>query len=295
MGGMISIRPCETEPDYEAWVAVRRAVLPNERAPSVDELRSGISEGDLHVLAERDGELAGSGLVNRSDTGNAHVAPRVLPAKRGRGVGTALLQRLAEHAATQGYTRAGSHVAADDEHSIAFAHRFGFEEARRDVQQVLDVSAAEPREMEGIEFVSIEARPELLEATYPLAREGYDDMPIEGLDIRLDAWLTEEATLPAGSFAALADEEIVGYAGLMRWDGEPAKAEHGLTVVRRDWRRRGLASALKERQIAWAAANGVRSLVTYTQTGNENMQAVNARLGYVTTDVTVSFVRSLPL
>jgi mycothiol synthase len=81
----------------------------------------------------------------------------------------------------------------------------------------------------------------------------------------------------------------------MSWDGDPAKAEHGLTVVRRDWRRRGLASALKERQIAWAAANGVQELVTYTQTGNESMQAVNARLGYVTTDVTIGFTRSLPL
>ena len=65
--------------------------------------------------------------------------------------------------------------------------------------------------------------------------------------------------------------------------------------MRRDWRRRGLASALKERQIAWAAANGIRTLVTYTQTGNENMQAVNARLGYVTTESTIMFARSLPL
>ena len=28
---MIEIRPCETDPDYEAWLAFRRAVLPNER------------------------------------------------------------------------------------------------------------------------------------------------------------------------------------------------------------------------------------------------------------------------
>ena len=86
-----------------------------------------------------DGELAGSGLVNRSDTGNAHVAPRVLPDKRGRGVGAALLEHLAAHAVGQGYSRAGSHVAGDDDHSIAFAQRFGFEELRRDVQQVLEV------------------------------------------------------------------------------------------------------------------------------------------------------------
>jgi len=292
---VIALRPCETDSDLEAWLAVRRAVLPNERTASVEELKSGIKPGDLHVLAELDGELAGSGLVNRSDTGNAHVAPRVLPEKRGRGVGAALLEHLAAHAVGQGYTRAGSHVAGDDEHSLAFAHRFGFEELRRDIQQVLDVRAVEPRDVHGIELVSIEARSDLVEAAYPVAQEGYEDMPIDGLDISRETWLAEAATLPGGSFAALADGEIVGFAGLLNWADDATKAEHGLTVVRRDWRGRGLATALKERQIAWAAANGIRRLVTYTQTGNENMQAVNARLGYVTTDVTVAFTRSLPL
>jgi mycothiol synthase len=292
---MISIRPCETDSDYRAWLAVRRAVLPNERTASLDELRSGIEPDDLHVLAEMDGELAGSGLLNRSDTGSAHVAPRVLTQKRGHGVGTALLDCLGAHAVDRGYTRAGSHVLGDDDRSIAFAKRFGFEELRRDVQQVLEVGASEPREIDGVEFVSLDEQPDLLEAAYPLAQEGYEDMPIEGLDISLETWLLEGGTLPQGSFAALADGEIVGYAGLLSWADEPTKAEHGLTVVRRDWRRRGLASALKERQIEWAAANGIRRLVTYTQTGNESMQAVNARLGYVTTDVTVAFTRALPL
>ena len=292
---MIEIRQAETDADLNAWLAVRRAVLPNERTASLDELKTSIKPGDLHLLAELEGELAGSGLANRSDTGNAHLAPRVLPDKRGRGVGIALLERLGAHAVGQGYTRAGSHVAGDDEGSLAFAQRFGFEELRRDVQQVLEVKSVRPRELEEVDFVSIEERPDLLEAAYPIAREGYEDMPIEGLDIPLEGWLTEEATLAAGSLAALADGEVVGYAGLLNWADEPTKAEHGLTVVRRDWRRRGLASALKERQIAWAAANGIRQLVTYTQTGNENMQSVNARLGYVTTDVTVAFTRSLPL
>ena len=152
-----------------------------------------------------------------------------------------------------------------------------------------------PREIPGVDFVSIESRPELLEAAFPLAQQGYADMPIDGVDIPLESWLAEVSTLPAGSFVALAGGEIVGYAGLMRWADDATRAEHDLTVVRRDWRRRGLASALKERQIAWAAANGIRTLVTYTQTGNENMQAVNARLGYVTTESTIMFARRLPL
>ena len=292
---MISVRACQTDLELEAWLAVRRAVLPNERTASLDELKGGIKPGDLHLLAELDGELAGSGLVNRSDTGNAHVAPRVLPHNRGRGVGTVLLESLATHAVQEGYARAASHVGGDDERSIAFARRFGFVETRRDVQQVLEVWPSEAREIQGVELVSIEARPDLLEAAYPVAQEGYEDMPIAGLDISRETWLAEEATLPAGSFVALADGQVVGYAGLLRWADDATKAENGLTVVRRDWRRRGLASALKQRQIAWAAANGIHRLVTYTQTGNENMQAVNARLGYVTTDVTVAFERSLPL
>jgi len=164
------------------------------------------------------------------------------------------------------------------------------------MQQVLEVDGAvSPRDIAGIEFVSIESRPELLEASFPLAQQGYADMPIAGLDVRLDSWLAEEATLPGGSFVALADGGIVGYAGLMRWNDDDTKAEHGLTVVRRDWRGRGLAAALKEREIAWAGANGISRLVTYTQTGNENMQAVNTRLGYVTSETSISFTRTLPL
>jgi RimJ/RimL family protein N-acetyltransferase len=177
--------------------------------------------------------------MNRSDPRwRARRAARAAD-KRGRGVGTALLTRLTDLAVERGFERAGSHVAGADERSIAFARRFGFEETRRDVKQVLELEGTPraPRDVDGVEFVSIESRPELLRAAWPVAQQGYEDMPIDGLDIRLDSWLAEEATLPGGSFAALAADEIVGYAGLMRWDGEPTKAEHGLTVVSRDWRR----------------------------------------------------------
>ena len=220
------------------------------------------------------------------------------PTSEAEASGRRFSTRLAELALERGFERASSHVAGADERSIAFARRFGFEETRRDVKQVLELGDAPPpipRDFEGVEFVSIESRPELLREAWPLGQQGYEDMPIDGLDILEESWLVEEATLPGGSFVALADGEIVGYAGLMRWPDEPAKCEHGLTVVRRDWRRRGLATAIKQRSIAWAAANGIRELVTWTQTGNENMQAVNLRLGYVTTEIDFSFARSLPL
>ena len=73
------------------------------------------------------------------------------------------------------------------------------------------------------------------------------------------------------------------------------RAEHGLTAVRRDWRGRGVARALKQATIAWAAANGLRELYTWTQRGNENMQGVNERLGYVVRSRSVMVRAPIPL
>jgi GNAT superfamily N-acetyltransferase len=73
-----------------------------------------------------------------------------------------------------------------------------------------------------------------------------------------------------------------------------ATAEHGLTVVRRDRRRRGIARALKLSQLHWASSTGVVELVTWTQKGNEGMQAINRSLGYVDHARVLTFTGPLP-
>ena len=65
---------------------------------------------------------------------------------------------------------------------------------------------------------------------------------------------------PKGSFVALEQGEVVGYAGLLERANGSAVAEHGLTVVRRDRRRSGIASALKRAQLEWAARSGLVQL-----------------------------------
>ena len=60
-----------------------------------------------------------------------------------------------------------------------------------------------------------------------------------------------------------------------------AMAENGLVVVRRDRRGRGISRALTRSQLAWADRNGVIQLVAWTQKGNERVQEMNRRLGYV--------------
>ena len=291
---MIELRPAETDDELELWRSVRLALLPNERTASVAELRAG---GSHMLLAFRDGELVGSGSASKSDMGGGAVTPRVLPAHRRQGIGTILLRRLAAHAESCGHDEVGSMV--DDEGSFAFAQRFGFLETGRQVEQVRAVGADEPWPAvpDGIEVVTVAERPTLLPRLYHgLALQAFEDMPTpRKVEITLEQWEREWLNWPEATFVALSGDEIVGMAGLNHDEDRPDRAENALTTVRRDHRGRGLARLLKETATAWAAEHGIREIYTWTQTGNENMRAVNERLGYVTRDMSISVRRALPL
>jgi mycothiol synthase len=294
------IRPVETDADLEVYVAVANAVLPDDIPWSVEKLRERRRRQGrrLYLLAEESGKPVACGFAGPSDSpGRGFLTARVLPASRRRGIGTALIVQLADHLHRVGFSVAGAHVDGNDAGSLAFAHRFGFEEADREVEQVKtlgDEPLAEPPP--GVEFVTIAERPELLREAYPLGVAGWADMATtEPVTISLEDWLSDEATFPEGSFVALADGEIVGYSGLSRLGVDDTAAEDGLTVVRRDWRRRGLATALKRAELHWASANGIREIVTWTQRGNEGMRAANERLGYVYRQVSVTMRGPIPL
>jgi len=295
----IEVRRAESDADLEAWIHVRRTLFPNESAGSVERQRELATAGRLLLVAELDGELAGSGIADRSSNlERAFIVPRVLPAMRRRGVGTTLLRALVSHALRMEVPGVSSLVDGNDAGAMAFAERFGFEEVERQVEQVRSLNGTEAAVSplpDGVEVVTIEERPELLERSYELALQGYEDMALPWtVVVPIEEWLRDEATVPGGSLVGLANGDIVGFSGLMRHDSESV-AEDGLTVVRRDWRRRGLAKALKEREIEWAAANGFKEIVTWTQRGNDGMRAVNEQLGYVYRDVSVSVMTLLPV
>jgi mycothiol synthase len=226
---MIAIRPAESDADRQAWIDVRRAVVPTESAGTVERQRARTPTTTLLLVAELDGRLAGSGVAGISDLRDrAFVAPRVLPELRRRGVGTALLRALVPHAESLGMDKAAAGVT--DPGSRAFAERFRFREVDSQVEQVrpLDRPLHLSPLPAGVEVVTIAERPELLEAVYPLACQGWADFAtIAPATIDLADWLRGEATLPAGSFVALADGDIVGYSGLCAHDNDGV-AEDGL-------------------------------------------------------------------
>jgi mycothiol synthase len=85
------------------------------------------------------------------------------------------------------------------------------------------------------------------------------------------------ADSPEATFIALAGEEVIGYAKLSL---TPPTAGHSMTAVKRAWRGRGIAGALKATEINWALAHGYTELHTSNEERNTPIKRLNARLGY---------------
>jgi GNAT superfamily N-acetyltransferase len=290
----ITIRRAESDADLAAWNRVRRIVLPDEPIGTVEQLRESTSQR-VYLLAEVGGEVVGHGVASESNLADGFAMPRVLSEYRRRGFGSALLDAILEIQLAAGRRSLASH--AQDDGSLAFAIRHGFEEVDRQVELVRTVGPDEPAapSFAGVDFTTVADDKDLLRRAHPLAEQGFADLVLATGPawISIDEWLRDEATLPGGSIVALADGEVVGYAGLIAWNDDDTRAENGLTVVDRAWRGRGLGTVLKRRQLAWASAHGIRELVTWTQDGNAAMQHVNTSLGYVARSISHTVRRDL--
>jgi mycothiol synthase len=236
----------------------------------------------LYLVAEREGRVVGIALAGPSDSpGRGFIALRVLPDSRRQGLGTALYKQVEAHALTLDPTALSTHVAEDAEDGRRFAEHRGYVEVGREVELVRPLGRDEPWPEAPLGIEIVELTEDMREAAYEITREAWADMPLpyEMEAPPWDEWVREEFDGPI-AFAAMENGRLVGYAALM---GRPLPEllEHGLTACLRTHRGRGIGTALKRTQIAWAAQNGYRELITFTQDGNEAMRAVNEKLGYI--------------
>jgi RimJ/RimL family protein N-acetyltransferase len=274
----------------EAWAAILERV--DDLKLGVDELRHSFEQDreSLWALAYLDEVPAGTGVGRPSSMAGSNFASvRVLPELRGRGVGSALLAAISKHALTGGQTKLWGRIRADDENSLLFATRRGFSEVSRDRDVMLDVTKlppAEPDPPEGIELASFAERPDLLPAVFDVDSEVAPDVPghEEHAPRTYDHWARQNVEGPGAMleacFIALDGQEVIGYAALRRYGEGSPEAENLLTAVRRQWRGRGIATALKRAQIEAARLEGVERIFTTNDEANVAMRGVNARLGY---------------
>ena len=209
---------------------------------------------------------------------------------RGAGVGSALLASLSAWARDLGYLDLMGPVKETDDVSLAWAARRGFVEIGRNSLLALDLTrTAKPSvdPPDGIEIVSWAERPGVEAGMYAVAREAYPDVPgEEDAEVAsFEEWLAMDmqgaGDRPEATFVALSDGEVVAYAKLSLSRARPTVAMHDMTGVRRGWRGRGIARALKAAEIAWALDNGYERLETQNEERNEPIRRLNERYGYV--------------
>ena len=243
----------------------------------------------IDYLVREDGVILGSGVgailayrPRRVDT-----LITVLAEKRRRGAGTALYEAISTWANERRAHELEVSVSGDDPESLSYAQRRGFIEVRRQVGLVLSLAGVSPLRVQppaGIEMVTWAQRPDLARGMYEVDLEihpdipGFEDVALEPFGDWMAHNMQRPTDSPEATFIALNGEEVVGFAKLSLT--APAAAGHAMTAVKRAWRGRGIAGALKAREINWALANGYTKLHTSNEERNAPIQRLNARLGY---------------
>ena len=281
------------ENELERWIAVAGAAR-RGRVGTVEDYVDWRRQAEdmAWFLAEIEDADVGAGLAHvgwHSPPGIGTAEAYVLPGSRGMGVGFALYRELARWVAERGCIELESSVLEDDPESLTWAENRGFREVGRTSTLVLDLTEIEEPAIDppaGIEIVSWAERPQLAAALYDVACEAYPDIPGEE-DSRLDSfedWLSKDmqgsGDRPEATFVALAGAEVVGYAKLSLSSARPEVAMHDITAVKRAWRGRGIAGALKRAEIAWAKRQGYTRLETVNEVRNEPIRRLNERHGY---------------
>jgi len=296
---MVEIREIH-ESELERWVAAAKAAL--EEVDTVEGYLDWKRQAreTTWLLASAQGRDVGTAIGIggwHSPEGVARGEVRVVGGARGRGVGSALLAALSGWARGLAYVELMGPVKEADRASLAWAARRGFVEAGRNSMLVLDLTAVEAPTVEppeGIEIVLWAERSELAPGMYEVAREAYPDVPGEE-DAALapfEEWLSMDmqgaGDRPEATFVALAGDEVVAYAKLSLSRARPTVAMHDMTGVRRAWRGRGIARALKAAEIAWAKEAGYERLETQNEERNEPIRRLNERFGYIVTPGSVT-------
>jgi len=281
------------EDELDRWVAAMRTGLDEaDTAEGYLDWKRQARE-TVWLLATEDGVDVGAAIGIggwHAPEGVARGEVRIAPATRGRGVGSALLAELSAWARRLRYTELMGPVKEVDAESLAWTGKRGFTEVGRNSILALDLRTVEAPAVvvpEGIELVTWAERPDAATGMYEVAREAYPDVPGEGeAEIEpFEQWLSMDmqgaGDRPEATFVALAGDEVVAYAKLSISRARPTVAMHDITGVKRAWRGRGIAGALKAAEIAWAKENGFERLETQNEERNEPIRRLNQRHGYV--------------
>ena len=183
-------------------------------------------------MGSLDGEDAATGIAVlgwHEPPGVARAGIDVVPERRGRGLGSALLSSAGAGARARVCRAPGAcRRGRSGQSGLGRASRFSRSRAQL-------AARARPRwhrdpdvdPPDGVQIVSWAKRPDLSRGIYDVAREAYPDVPGAGEEMAaFEDWLSVDmqgpGDRPEATFLALAGDEVVGYAKFSLGDARPA-------------------------------------------------------------------------
>ncbi len=281
----LQIVHAQSDRDLEAMIQVRVAEDRDRPPPRIENLRHNLAaEEGLVFFVRLENAPVACGFMYPGFPEFAEAHAVVKPAVRGRGIGSAVLAEIGAAARAEGKPELQGEVRESDERSRGFFDRRGYRVVGGEKAVALDLETIEapvPEPPDGIRIVTRADRPDLTDMLYPVGADAAEDIPGQPMRPTYEQWrafdIDRPTRVPEFFFIALAGDEPVGYGSL---DDLGRDAYNGLTAVARTWRRRGIATALKQTQIAAAKRAGFRRLITGSEERNTPMRTLNEKLGY---------------
>jgi ribosomal protein S18 acetylase RimI-like enzyme len=307
------------EEDYPAMADVYNATGPaDSMKSSAEDLRSMDQALDKkfrarRCVAEVDGKIVGVSRVI-IPPGGYHpqkwmMNGGVLPEYRNQGIGSMLLDDIIAAIAPSDPIALRASGPEDSPETLQFLQKRSFQEENRFWESHLDVAkfdqAAYEQALANLTGQGLRIRTLAdLKMEQGYERKLYEliihiqaDMPMPEpfVPYSFEDYMKFEYArpniIPNAYFIAVDGDRLVGVNILM---ADPQDKDHlntDDTGVHRDYRRRGIALALKLHGIAWARDHGYSTIRTTNESTNQRMLKINERLGFVKRPAWIAFVR----
>lgn len=240
----------------------------------------------------------------------AYVRPEYL----GQGIASFAQEKLFEQVSALGMNTLEAGCRETNQPGLEFLEAQGFAETMREWESILNVATFDPApfagarertEAAGLRLTNLAAEVESLgkqeayQRLYALDEKVGPDVPSDAPEITppFEEW---ETTLlsgpnfrPESFFLAVAPDG--SYAGVSMLFHKQATTDlsTGLTGVVREWRRHGVALALKLMAIDYAKSKGAPQIYTENATTNVGMLSINEKLGFQRQPAEIYFKRTL--
>ncbi|HEY5437937.1 MAG TPA: GNAT family N-acetyltransferase, partial [Acidimicrobiales bacterium] len=271
----IRVSVIEEHEQLNEWLTVRNELEPDE--PLLLEqllVRRAAEPERRELIALSNDDVAAIGTIGPkgSPTDLAYGFIGVRNDWKQCGADLVLLSQLRQIAGELGRSRLELWAREDDGPFIALLQENGFHEVAREGGLARDIPGAPLEALSlprGFELRRVAERSEFGAGAYEVAEQSWRDIPGETGIERREAWLRLHVEQAAdGAVVVLHEERVVGFAGLHQLAGE-GLYENGLLAVLPEFRRHGIARALKVAQLQWLIDHGARRVVTWNSETNE--------------------------